>query len=94
VFDHTHRSGVECHVCGLVSVLGFLGSCWAIAAHDGRSEYDLNNHYDHHCKGRGRFMYFNLGYVTPFWDQWCGTRWHEVLSISPTTQSLSQASYC
>jgi len=36
-----------------------------------------SSHYYHHSKGRGRFVYFNLGYVTPFWDQICGTRWHE-----------------
>jgi len=59
-----------------LAVLGFLGSSWAIAAHDGR-QFDFNSHYNHHCKGRGRFIYFNLGYLTPFWDRWCNTRWTE-----------------
>jgi len=58
------------------SVFGFLGSAWAIAAHDGRGG-DFNSHYFHHSKGRGRFIYFNLGYLTPFWDMYCGTRWSE-----------------
>jgi sterol desaturase/sphingolipid hydroxylase (fatty acid hydroxylase superfamily) len=60
----------------LHAVLGFLSSAWAIAAHDGRA-LDLNSHYFHHSKGRGRHVYFNLGFVTPFWDQICGTRWSE-----------------
>jgi len=58
------------------AVFGFLSSAWAIAAHDGRGG-DFNSHYLHHSKGRGRFIYFNLGFVTPFWDMYCGTRWSE-----------------
>jgi len=59
-----------------ISIFGFLGSLWAIAAHDGR-QFDFNHHYYHHSKGRGRFIYFNLGFITPFWDSLCGTRWSE-----------------
>lgn len=59
-----------------LALMGFLSSAWAVAAHDGR-QWDFNNHYDHHCKGRGRFIYFNLGFLTPFWDVVMGTRWHE-----------------
>jgi len=59
-----------------LSLFGFAGSVFALAAHDGRRG-DLNSHYYHHSKGRGRLCYFNLGYVTPFWDQICGTRWSE-----------------
>jgi len=59
-----------------LAFFGFFSSAWAVAAHDGRS-LDLNSHYYHHSKGRGRFIYFNLGFLTPFWDQICGTRWHE-----------------
>jgi len=59
-----------------LALFGFLSSAWAIAAHDGRGG-DFNSHYYHHSKGRGRFIYFNLGFVTPFWDVYCGTRWSE-----------------
>uniref|UniRef100_A0A6B2LGA4 Fatty acid hydroxylase domain-containing protein n=1 Tax=Arcella intermedia TaxID=1963864 RepID=A0A6B2LGA4_9EUKA len=59
-----------------LAVFGFLSSAWAIAAHDGRAG-DFNSHYYHHSKGRGRHIYFNLGFLTPFWDWYCGTRWHE-----------------
>ena len=31
----------------------------------------------HHSKGRGRKHYFNLGFLTPFWDVVMGTRWTE-----------------
>lgn len=59
-----------------LAVWGFLSSAWAVAAHDGRWG-DFNSHYYHHSKGRGRRHYFNLGFVTPFWDMLCGTRWSE-----------------
>lgn len=58
------------------TVMGFLSSAWAVAAHDGRW-MDFNSHYFHHSKGRGRLIYFNLGFLTPCWDVLCGTRWHE-----------------
>jgi lathosterol oxidase len=60
----------------VLNLLGFMGSLYALGAHDGR-EFDLNNHYLHHSKGRGRFIYFNLGYLTPYWDQICNTKWYE-----------------
>jgi len=60
----------------VLAIFGFLSSAWAIAAHDGRG-MDFNSHYMHHSKGRGRFIYFNLGFLTPFWDVFCGTRWSE-----------------
>ena len=59
-----------------MAVMGFLSSAWAFAAHDGRGG-DFNSHYFHHSKGRGRKHYFNLGFLTPFWDVVCGTRWSE-----------------
>jgi len=59
-----------------LALMGFLSSAWAFAAHDGRS-MDFNSHYFHHSKGRGRKHYFNLGFLTPFWDVVMGTRWHE-----------------
>jgi lathosterol oxidase len=58
-----------------LAILGFLSSAWAFAAHDGRAG-DFNSHYYHHSKGRGRKSYFNLGFLTPFWDVVMGTRWH------------------
>jgi len=58
-----------------LAATGFIASAWAIAAHDGRA-LDLNSHYFHHSKGRGRWNYFNLGFITPFWDIIYGTRWH------------------
>ena len=59
-----------------LAVMGFLSSAWAFAAHDGRGG-DFNSHYFHHSKGRGRSAYFNLGFLTPFWDVVMGTRWSE-----------------
>jgi len=59
-----------------LACFGLFGSVWALCAHDGRA-LDFNSHYYHHSKGRGRLCYFNLGYMTPFWDVVCGTRWHE-----------------
>lgn len=58
-----------------LAIMGFLGSAWAFAAHDGRG-FDFNSHFFHHSKGRGRKFYFNLGFLTPFWDNVMGTRWH------------------
>ena len=58
-----------------LAVMGALSSAWAFAAHDGRAG-DLNSHTFHHSKGRGRKHYFNLGFLTPFWDVVMGTRWH------------------
>lgn len=59
------------------AVFGFFSSAYAIAAHDGRWNALTNYHYFHHSKGRGRFIYFNMGFLTPCWDVWCNTRWHE-----------------
>ena len=59
-----------------LALMGFFSSAWAFAAHDGRG-MDFNNHFYHHSKGRGRRFYFNLGFLTPFWDTIWGTRWHE-----------------
>ncbi len=59
-----------------LALMGFLSSAWAFAAHDGRGG-DFNSHYFHHSKGRGRVHYFNLGFLTPFWDVVMGTRWSE-----------------
>ena len=59
-----------------LAVLGFLSSAYAFAAHDGRFLVFTNYHFFHHTKGRGRKHYFNLGFLTPFWDAVCGTRWH------------------
>ncbi len=59
-----------------LAIMGFLSSAWAFAAHDGRGG-DFNSHYFHHSKGRGRVHYFNLGFLTPFWDVVMGTRWSE-----------------
>ena len=58
-----------------LALMGFLSSAWAFAAHDGRGG-DINSHFFHHSKGRGRKYYFNLGFLTPFWDVVMGTRWH------------------
>ena len=58
-----------------MALMGFLSSAWAFAAHDGRGG-DINSHFFHHSKGRGRKYYFNLGFLTPFWDVVMGTRWH------------------
>lgn len=59
-----------------LAALGFLSSSYAFAAHDGRFQELTNNHWDHHTKGRGRRHYFNLGFLTSFWDRVMGTRWH------------------
>jgi sterol desaturase/sphingolipid hydroxylase (fatty acid hydroxylase superfamily) len=40
-----------------LALMGFLSSAWAFAAHDGRG-LDINNHFFHHSKGRGRKYYF------------------------------------
>lgn len=58
-----------------LAALGFFFSAWAFAAHDGRGG-DVNSHALHHTKGRGRKHYYNLGFITPFWDVVMGTRWH------------------
>ena len=44
-----------------LALMGFLSSAWAFAAHDGRG-LDINSHFFHHSKGRGRKYYFNLGF--------------------------------
>jgi lathosterol oxidase len=59
-----------------LAALGFLSSAYAFAAHDGRFQAATNNHWHHHTKGRGRRHYFNLGFLTSFWDRVMGTRWH------------------
>ena len=59
-----------------LAIMGFLSSAYAFAAHDGRLLAITNFHYYHHSKGRGRLHYFNLGFLTPFWDVIMGTRWH------------------
>lgn len=61
------------HPVALVT-FGFLASIFAIAAHDGRA-WDLNNHYFHHDKGRGKNVNFNYSLFWPLWDIVCGTRW-------------------
>eukprot|EP01147_Barroeca_monosierra_P002502 gene2502-5432_t len=55
------------------ATFGFLSSIFAVAAHDGRS-WDINNHYYHHCAGKGRKNSFNYSLYWPLWDIWCNTR--------------------
>ena len=59
-----------------LAAMGFLSSAYAFAAHDGRFQALTNYHWYHHTKGRGRKHYFNLGFLTSFWDRVMGTRWH------------------
>ena len=59
-----------------LAIMGFLSSAYAFAAHDGRFLELTNFHWYHHTKGRGRKHYFNLGFLTSFWDRVMGTRWH------------------
>eukprot|EP00039_Didymoeca_costata_P020135 m.340190 g.340190 ORF g.340190 m.340190 type:complete len:303 (+) comp19172_c0_seq1:145-1053(+) len=56
------------------ALFGFLSSIFAIAAHDGRAG-DLNSHYCHHDKGRGKNVNFNYGLYWPLCDNLFGTRW-------------------
>lgn len=46
---------------------------FAVAAHDGR-QWDLNNHYYHHCAGKGRVNSFNYSLYWPLWDVVFNTR--------------------
>ncbi|EDQ85117.1 uncharacterized protein MONBRDRAFT_39006 [Monosiga brevicollis MX1] len=55
------------------ALFGFLSSIFAVAAHDGRT-WDLNNHYYHHCAGKGRRNSFNYSLYWPLWDAVFNTR--------------------
>ncbi|CAF1554327.1 unnamed protein product [Rotaria magnacalcarata] len=59
-----------------LAFFGLFTSCFAIAAHDGRLG-DLNHHYAHHNKGKGRLQNFNYGLYWALWDLICGTRYHD-----------------
>ncbi|CAF0795808.1 unnamed protein product [Didymodactylos carnosus] len=59
-----------------LAFFGLFTSCFAIAAHDGRMG-DLNHHYAHHSKGKGRLHNFNYGLYWPLWDWICNTRYHD-----------------
>ncbi|EGD77304.1 sterol desaturase [Salpingoeca rosetta] len=56
------------------AAFGFLSSVFAVAAHDGR-QWDINDHYYHHCAGKGRKNSFNYSLYWPLWDVWCNTRY-------------------
>jgi len=57
------------------ALFGFLSSIFAVAAHDGRT-WDLNNHYYHHCAGKGRRNSFNYSLYWPLWDAVFNTRYN------------------
>ena len=74
------------------TLFGLLSSVFAIAAHDGRV-WDLNAHYLHHDKGRGKNVNFNYSLYWPFWDIVCGTRWIDTPTNLKKLQSDASV-YC
>ncbi|CAF0910861.1 unnamed protein product [Didymodactylos carnosus] len=69
-----------------LAFFGLFTSCYAIAAHDGRIG-DLNHHYAHHSKGKGRLHNFNYGLYWPLWDWICNTRYND-RKDEPVTKSI------